>query len=128
ALEAFRQGEGQAGGNGVPLARLQGQRRILRHRRPQVHAGRQGGLVGRQRQVAAVRQAGDRDAWLHFNSSAMRRASRRATSPLGALSQRSIPWALTMDTVFSAPPITPGWLTSLATIQSQPFLASLAWA
>src|SRR5690606_16859407 len=110
----------------------QRQRLALRHGGAQVHAGGLIGLVGGQRQAFAVRQALDRDDGMtgldHLNSSAMRRARRRATSDLSIRSQRSTPAAVTMATALSPPPMVPGIETSLATIQSQPFLASLACA
>src|SRR5579859_3238208 len=128
AFEAGREREGETRRHGEPRARAQRQRLVLRHGGAQVHAGRLGGLVGGQRQVRAMRQAGDRDGRVHLSSWAMRWASRRATSPLAIRSHRSIPPLVTRATALSSPPMVPATLTSLATIQSQPFLASLALA
>ncbi len=91
ALEAGRDGHGEAGRHGVAVAGMQGQRLVLRHRGAQIHAGGVGALVGRQRQVFAVRQAFDGDLDAHFKSpmrsSAMRAARRRATSVFDARGQ-----------------------------------------
>src|SRR5690606_28593669 len=103
---------------------------VLGHGGAQVHAGRAAGFIGRQRQVRVVGQPDDGDDRGQARASAIFLASRSATASLGARSQRSVASLETSSTVFSAPPITPGWVTSLATIQSQPLRASLAraWA
>src|SRR6202789_578579 len=87
--------------------------------------------IVRQGGIGGMRQAPDRElhaAW-PFSASAMRAARRRPTSRLSRSGQSSVPFAVIRCTVFLSPPITPvAGLTSLATIQSQPFFASLARA
>ena len=63
------------------------ERRVGRHRGEQIEAGGERALVGRQRQVCAVRQPHDRDIGVHWSSpakaAAMRAISIAATSSLG---------------------------------------------
>src|SRR5262245_39065871 len=68
----------EAGGDGVPLARLKVE--ILG--RDDIHPGGSRRRVARQGQSLAVRQAGETDSDGHSSSSAIRATKWRATSPL----------------------------------------------
>ena len=61
ALEAFRDFHDQAGRHQRALARQEQQRPVLRHGGAQVHAGRAGGLIGRQGEAVAMRQPDEAD-------------------------------------------------------------------
>ena len=56
-LDAGGQRDGDAGGNERARAGRQRQRRVGRHRGEQIEAGGERALIGRQRQILAVRQA-----------------------------------------------------------------------
>src|SRR6185437_14309589 len=95
-------------------------------------AGGQRALIGRQRKIPAVRQAHDADvdgAAHDASAAAMPAISMAATSSFDCGGQGSMPRVVTSWIVLRSPPMMPVCgETSLARIQSQPLLASLALA
>src|SRR5690606_17793222 len=126
------QGDLQPGGHKGARPRGESQGLALRDGRAQVHAGRPRRLVGRQGQALGVRQAKDpggvgHQAVFPVRGSAILPARFRATDALLWRGQLSAPSAVIRVTALASAPNTSAD-TSLATIQSQPFFASLARA
>ena len=133
AFGAGRQGDGDAGRDHGAAAGRDLERRVSRHRGEEIEAGGVRALISRQRQVCAVRQAHDAQFRAHLlspaSSAAIRAMSMRATSSLVCGGQDSTPDGVIKWMVLPSPPMMPvAGETSLARIQSQPFLASLALA
>ena len=119
-------------GTSARCAGRERQRRGLGDRREQIEARGVFGLIGRQCEPFAVRQALHFDddigahGWVPVSAVAMRATSAVATSSLPIAGHDSTPSRVTMCTVLRSPPITPlAGDTSLATIQSHPLRVSL---
>src|SRR3984957_6299637 len=137
ALAALGQSDRDARWNHGAAAGRNFDRRIGRHRGHEIEAGGERALILRQRQIAPMRQLDDAhlDGRLvaHRSASssavAIRAIKARATSSFDCGGQDSTPAAVIKWIVLTSPPMMPvAGETSLARIQSQPFLASFAWA
>ena len=108
-----RQCDGEAGRDHGALARCDGHGCIGLHRCDQIEPGRVLALVGRKRQVGAVRQPHRREARILLtlrlppSPPAMRATSARATSSFDCGGQDSTPRAVTRCTLLRSPPMTP---------------------
>src|SRR5271169_6152955 len=106
----------------------QNNRSVGRNGCVEVETGREGALIGGQRQVGAVRQACNPQVQDH-RAAAMRSTSICATSSFDCSGQASTPRAVMRCTLLRSPPMTPDCAdTSLARIQSLPLDLSLALA